>query len=100
MSESVVVVCDVCGAVAEEGVIIRAQGRNFAKDLCSKHLKEMLTGTHAPKRGRRPGSTSKRTTAKRTTAKRTSAKRTSAKRTRRAPAKRTARRRTRAKASA
>jgi hypothetical protein len=95
MSESVVVVCDVCGAVAEEGVIIRAHGQNYAKDLCSKHLKEVLAGTHAPKRGRRPGSRSKRTTAKRTTAKRTTAKRT-----RRAPAKRTARRRTRAKASA
>ena len=90
MSESVVVVCDVCGAVAEEGVIIRAQGQNYAKDLCSKHLKEVLAGTHAPKRGRRPGSRSKRTTAKRTTAKSS----------RRSPAKRTARRRTRTKASA
>ena len=89
MSESVVVVCDVCGAVAEEGVIIRAHGQNYAKDLCSKHLKEVLAGTHTPKRGRRPGSTAKRTTAKRTTAKSS----------RRSPAKRTARRRTRAKAS-
>jgi hypothetical protein len=94
MSESVVVVCDVCGAVAEEGVIIRAHGQNYAKDLCSKHLKEVLAGTHTPKRGRRPGSTAKRTTAKRTTAKRTTAKSS-----RRSPAKRTARRRTRAKAS-
>ena len=99
MSESVVVVCDVCGAVAEEGVIIRAHGQNYAKDLCSKHLKEVLAGTHTPKRGRRPGSTAKRTTAKRTTAKRTTAKRTTAKSSRRSPAKRTARRRTRAKAS-
>ena len=88
MSESVVVVCDVCGAVAEEGVIIRAGGRNYAKDLCSKHLKEVLSGTHTPKRGRRPGSTSKRTAAK-----------SSSKPTRRKSAKRTARRRTRAKAS-
>jgi len=89
MSESVVLVCDVCGAVAEEGVIIRAGGRNYAKDLCSKHLKEMLAGTHTPKRGRRPGSTSQRETTKRTTAKST----------RRSGAKRNARRRTRAKAS-
>ena len=89
MSESVVVVCDVCGAVAEEGVIIRASGRNFAKDLCGKHLREMLAGTHAPKRGRRPGSVPKRTTAKRT----------AAKSTRRSSGKRTARRRTRAKTS-
>jgi hypothetical protein len=66
MSESVVVVCDVCGAVAKEGVIIRAGGRNYAKDLCSKHLQEILTHTHTPKRGRRPGSTSKRTGTKRT----------------------------------
>jgi hypothetical protein len=88
MSESVVVVCDVCGAVAQEGVIIRADGRNYAKDLCSKHLKEILADTHTPKRGRRPGSTSKRTAAK-----------SSSKPTRRKSAKRTARRRTRAKAS-
>ena len=93
MAESVLVVCDVCGAVAEEGVIIRAHGRNYAKDLCSKHLKEVLAGTHTPKRGRRPGSTSK------TTAKRTAAKSTS-KSTRRKSVKRTARRRTRARASA
>jgi hypothetical protein len=89
MSESVVVVCDVCGAVAEEGVIIRAGGRNYAKDLCGKHLREVLAGTHTPKRGRRPGSTSKRTTAKQT----------AAKPTRKSAAKRRGRRRTRAKAS-
>jgi hypothetical protein len=84
MSESVVVVCDVCGAAAEEGVIIRASGRNYAKDLCGKHLREILTGSHTPKRGRRPGSTSKRTAAKST---------------RKTAAKRSTRRRTRAKAS-
>jgi hypothetical protein len=60
MSESMVVVCDVCGDLAEEGVILRVGGRNYAKDLCAKHLKELLSGTHAPKRGRRPGSRSKR----------------------------------------
>jgi hypothetical protein len=82
MSESVVVVCDVCGAVAEDGIIIRAAGRNFAKDLCGKHLREILAGTHTPKRGRRPGSTSKQTAVKSTTRKKSAAKRTAKRRTR------------------
>jgi hypothetical protein len=82
MSESVVVVCDVCGGVAEDGIIIRAGGRNFAKDLCGKHLREILAGTHTPKRGRRPGSTAKRTAAKSTTRKKSAPKRTAKRRTR------------------
>ena len=59
VAESVVMVCDVCGAPADEGVIIRSGGRNYAKDLCAKHLKELLAGSRTPKRGRRPGSVSK-----------------------------------------
>ena len=76
MAESVIMVCDVCGNPAEEGVIIRAGGRNYAKDLCAKHLRELLSGSRTPKRGRRPGSTSKKPAARAsaTTAKRTARK--------------------------
>ena len=91
MSESMVVVCDVCGDLAEEGVILRVGGRNYAKDLCAKHLKELLSGTHAPKRGRRPGSRSKRESATTPdkTAKRSSSRRAGATSGRRKRSKRT-----------
>ncbi|MDP9295381.1 MAG: hypothetical protein M3O88_01630 [Actinomycetota bacterium] len=60
MTESVILVCDVCGAPAEEGVIIRIGGRNLAKDLCGSHLRELISGARTPKRGRRPGSSTRR----------------------------------------
>ena len=64
MAESVIVVCDVCGKPAEESVIIRVGGANLAKDLCAAHLRELVAGTHKPKRGRKPGATSGTATAK------------------------------------
>jgi hypothetical protein len=75
VAESVIIVCDVCGSPAEDGVTIRVGGRNLAKDLCAKHLRELLAGTHTPKRGRRLGSTSA-STSRRTSGKRAGAKRT------------------------
>jgi hypothetical protein len=77
VAESVIMVCDVCGAPAQEGVIIRAGGRNFAKDLCAAHLRELISGARTPKRGRRPGSTTKRVRsgAKRSTTTKSKAKR-------------------------
>jgi hypothetical protein len=89
MSESTVVVCDVCGDLAEEGVILRVGGRNYAKDLCAKHLKELLSGTHAPKRGRRPGSKRGSATTPAKTAKRSSSRRAGATGGRRKRSKRT-----------
>jgi hypothetical protein len=47
-------VCDVCGQPAQESVTIRVGAKGYAKDLCGRHLTELLNGTRAPKRGRRP----------------------------------------------
>jgi hypothetical protein len=63
MAESVMIVCDVCGKPAEESVIIKVGGANLAKDLCAAHLRELVSGTHKPKRGRKPGATSGTATA-------------------------------------
>lgn len=52
MAEQVMVVCDVCGAAPAETVGITAKDRSYRKDLCSKHLSELLTGARAPRRGR------------------------------------------------
>jgi hypothetical protein len=54
MAEQVMLVCDVCGRPAEQSVTIRVGGRGYAKDLCGSDLKALLSGTRAPKRGRRP----------------------------------------------
>jgi hypothetical protein len=52
VAERVMLVCDACGQPAEETVTIRAGGKSMLKDLCAKHLGELLTGTRAPRRGR------------------------------------------------
>lgn len=52
MGESVVLVCDICGQPAAETVSIKAGRVNRQKDLCGRHLTELLSGTRAPKRGR------------------------------------------------
>ena len=55
-------------------VTIRVGERNLQKDFCSKHLAELIQGARAPKRGRRPGSTSKSTTASKPAARKTVAR--------------------------
>src|SRR5690349_1466757 len=84
MAEQLVVVCDVCGAPADETVSIRVGSRNLQKDLCGTHLAELLQGTRAPKRGRRragaPASPKRTSARRRTTAKRSTSKRATAKR--------------------
>jgi hypothetical protein len=52
MAERVVVVCDVCGGTPAETVALRVRGGNLQKDLCPRHVSELLDGTRAPKRGR------------------------------------------------
>jgi hypothetical protein len=52
MAEQLVLVCDVCGQPASETITIRAGNRSLLKDLCAKHLGELLTFTRVPKRGR------------------------------------------------
>ena len=85
MAEQLVVVCDVCGAPAEETVSIRVGSRNLQKDLCATHLAELVQGTRTPKRGRRragaPASPKRTSARRRTTAKRSTTKRSTAKRT-------------------
>lgn len=57
MAEKVVTVCDICSKPATETVTLKTTAGNRTKDLCSIHLQELLKGSRAPKRGRRPGAT-------------------------------------------
>src|SRR5262249_37830178 len=52
MAEQVMMVCDVCGSAPAETVAVTAKDRSYRKDLCAKHLSELLTGARAPRRGR------------------------------------------------
>ena len=72
MAERVVRVCDVCGKPAEQSVTFRVGSRSLAQDLCGTHVQELVRRSHAPKRGRRPGTAAaaKATTAARGTRKR------------------------------
>jgi hypothetical protein len=76
MGERLILVCDVCGKAASETVTIRAGSKTVLKDLCSTHLGELLSGTRAPKRGRRraavaaPSETAPTTPARRTRSRR------------------------------
>ena len=55
MAEAVVVVCDSCGAPAAETVSIKVGGRALQKDLCSRHLKELVSNARPARRGRPRG---------------------------------------------
>ena len=55
MAEKTVLVCDVCGEPARQTVRITIGTRNLVKDLCERHLAELVEGARRPKRGRRPG---------------------------------------------
>ena len=52
MSEKTILVCDVCGRPAVETVTIKLSRGNFAKDLCTAHVNELIGGARKPKRGR------------------------------------------------
>jgi hypothetical protein len=62
MAEQVVIVCDVCGEPAVGSVTVAVHGggsrdgQKYAKDLCERHLSELLANTRKPRRGRRRGS--------------------------------------------
>lgn len=60
MAEALVVVCDTCGKPASDTVSIRTGGKGFQKDLCAKHVKELLTNARPAKRGRPKTSTKSR----------------------------------------
>jgi hypothetical protein len=59
MAQAIMLVCDVCGKPEATTVTFKVNDRNLLKDYCSKHLAELIQGARAPKRGRRPGSTTK-----------------------------------------
>jgi hypothetical protein len=65
MAQAIMLVCDVCGKPEATTVTIRVNERNLQKDYCSKHLAELVQGARAPKRGRRPGSVTKKSPAAR-----------------------------------
>jgi hypothetical protein len=50
--EAITLVCDVCGKLATDTVMIKVGERNHLKDLCTQHLGELLQNTRAPRRGR------------------------------------------------
>jgi hypothetical protein len=52
VAEAVILVCDQCGKPAEASVTIRVGARGFVKDLCEEHLRELLSNTRTPRRGR------------------------------------------------
>ena len=57
MAEKVIRVCDVCGQPATQTVGIRIRNRNFSKDLCDAHLRELSAGAKSVRRGRPRGTT-------------------------------------------
>jgi hypothetical protein len=65
MAQAIMLVCDVCGKPEATTVTIRVNERNLQKDFCSRHLAELVQGARAPKRGRRPGSVTKKPAAAR-----------------------------------
>ncbi len=52
MAERRVLVCDVCGRLAQESVTFRIGNRALAKDLCQTHVGELVRNARAPRRGR------------------------------------------------
>jgi hypothetical protein len=69
MAEKLMLVCDTCGRPAVETVTFRTSSGNRQRDYCTSHLAELLSGSRLPKRGRKPGSVTKRSGAKKTTRK-------------------------------
>ena len=61
MAEQYVIVCDVCGdpATAVVSMTVHSDasraGQTFTKDLCARHLSDMLSNSRKPRRGRRRG---------------------------------------------
>ena len=55
MAERMMLVCDECGRPAAETVTFKTSSGNRLKDYCSEHLRALLEGSRAPKRGRKPG---------------------------------------------
>lgn len=57
MAEKLLLVCDICAKPAVETVAFTTSSAKRQKDYCADHLQELMRGSRAPKRGRRPSST-------------------------------------------
>lgn len=55
MGQMTVVTCDSCATIAEQTVTIKVGNQNLVKDLCKRHLDELLSGARQPRPGRRAG---------------------------------------------
>jgi hypothetical protein len=50
---ALITVCDIDGKSPATSVTIHVEGRRFTKDLCDKHVSEMIAGAaEVPRRGR------------------------------------------------
>lgn len=54
-------VCDICGKPATETLNFKQNGKSYQLDICVADLRDLTGKAHAPRRGRRPGSSSKAT---------------------------------------
>lgn len=69
MAEAITLVCDVCGRPDAQPVTFRVNGENLVKDFCPRHIAELVQGgARAPRRGRKPGSSARKTPARKTPA--------------------------------
>jgi hypothetical protein len=57
VGERTILVCDACGAPAQQTVGLRVSGRSLQRDVCVEHLEEIVKGARPARRGRRKGST-------------------------------------------
>jgi hypothetical protein len=90
MAEKTILVCDACGNPAAESVTIKLARGNFVKDMCSRHVNDLIAGARKPRRGRpkkmlaseaaaSTGARAKKTTARRPRRKTAARRRSSAK---------------------
>jgi hypothetical protein len=78
VAEAMVLVCDECGKPDATTITIRADGRNYVKDLCATHLRALLANTRAPRRGRKRAVTPIAASGRKAPAKRTASKKRTA----------------------
>lgn len=53
MAEKMILVCDTCEKPAVDTVTFKVATGNRQKDLCERHIKVLLEGSRAPRRGRK-----------------------------------------------
>ena len=53
MGEKVILVCDICGQPAADTASIKVGRRSLVKDLCERHIAELVAGARRARPGRR-----------------------------------------------